>query len=439
MLLLDKIDLRLEGWYVLATPSEIQQMLGSLRDARSHGRPSVFNTPDGGQRSNRYTVAISARGGFGEPRLVFSGLLTVTFASSRSRRAREVRLSGDQNLYNLYFDLNINPTCFANYQPLEEVAPDLFRLRWDEPQLRRLAPRRPRTREIPLYNCDNYLHPRWHQAALNQRNDLTSHCINSIVDLLQSEMVAAASGVHAVFRAAPLTYNLQSAEVYLDALLEPPIHPIHFVDDLHGALRSHGLSSREQLYGNRLDRDAYQLNREVNARYFSAKIGNGREIAVYAKTSRRVRFEVKFDLTKNAWMLHRSGGSRAHKTSILSTLVSWLSVRLPTVAVGELERFFRHVRNAQIAYTNSPSAYLFLGRLAQCCGIHTQTVLTCLVRDRSIRLAGAKAPLSNCIRLLLANGIIEHVGSRRDHVYRPTLSYRQAINALAGLPMPPES
>jgi hypothetical protein len=428
-LLLDKIEIVVSGWSVDGTDRQIEEFAGDLNQTENHENPAfgwIFNAATNSRSSGTYSVNIRATGS--AP--IFAG---------RMRLMRSTGTTGDwdtRHRYIIDLNLKLNPTRFANYQALEYGDNEVLRLALSAPEIRRRSHRehpnpnlsRFRTREAALYPCDNYVWGPWENAAYLQRNELLQVYIDSALGCINRQIRHSADATGASFSNNDARYNLRNAEAYIDFCLNVPMHPIQFVESLYGALSSYGRRTRIHNF------DAHRLEREGGiARHIVFETRNGQQIAVYAKTDQRVRFEVKIDLTQCAGILDDQGRRRVHTTPSLSDLRNWLSIRVPHASAMELNLLFEHLRQtSEVAEIQAPS-YLFLGRLAEICGPHTRTILSGLMIDQSIRLERRNSRFAYIVRRLVEECVLERSGRPHNQVYRLTPEYREAIDRLRRL------
>jgi hypothetical protein len=136
-------------------------------------------------------------------------------------------------------------------------------------------------------------------------------CVRSAVDFITGA-IANCVGAHSALRGT-WEYSLVSCETYWERACENPIQYVRWLAEQFLAE-----TNRFHL---RIHPRPTSLGREGNSLSISKTLVKGLELKVYAKTNRRIRFEVRHDLRTQASIL---GGG--HITNNLDELCSWLSL-----------------------------------------------------------------------------------------------------------------
>lgn len=222
--------------------------------------------------------------------------------------------------------------------------------------------------------------------------------------------------------------SLQKVETYWEFKEE---HPLELVAALEPLLQAYcgGNFSRRTFAAHYADGN-FSFERESNSRIIRGKVSGGIEIAIYAKTNKRVRFEVRHHLDLASW-------ERALSQTFHS--VDDAVERLATVssdAASVLNKFFDFLAEQTTpeiaAETSSPSPLDFV---FYCCRAaksprYAEAIVSMLMaNDCIVRLS----PLVNAIRAMKRKGLIEPVNNeqgQQSSIFRVTPPYRRALELL---------
>jgi hypothetical protein len=166
-----------------------------------------------------------------------------------------------------------------------------------------------------------------------------------------------------------------------------------------------------------------QLERGLchNARQVTVRLSAGVRLKVYAKTTRRVRFEIEHDLKEGRTLI--AGGRRSGD---LSALWRWLD-HLRGVAAVDLNRALDAIEHRSIHPANSAPTYALLREIVRATDdeVMADALLSLIVHQGVIRIA-SRDPLRTPVQRLVAAGVLAKV---RGHCsIAPT--YRRAASEL---------
>jgi hypothetical protein len=216
-------------------------------------------------------------------------------------------------------------------------------------------------------------------------------------------------------------YTLRRVETYFEFMSENPTRQVRLLEPL---LFARGLRNTSRSYPHGFAERCI----EENSRSLSISVPGGRTLAVYAKTSRRIRFEIIHDLDEDAVsaLLH-AGNSNRKRTDNLDELVRWLSI-LAEDAVESLNEILRGLEERAEVIPNAATPYELIGRIFSTVGnaLRAEAILALLVENGRLVVSRTEAALLPEIRKLRRRGIFQHM----DGVDQVTLHYRNALAVL---------
>lgn len=326
--------------------------------------------------------------------------------------------SGDKRIE---FTLQINPSRLVHHHPKLKL---LFDPPWQHVAALSINPSpRDLGGEFALDGKDNWIpqSPQYDRAWSRRHRD-AKRCFQLIEEALESEIERVNE---TGFNLVPLRdgrHSIRTLETYWE-FSHPD--PTGLVLSLKRHLKALSLRQfKANIYRQRRREDAQREESEKNSVCLLVSLGRGEVLAVYAKTNRRVRFEVRQDFTKNA--AHLSGGHTATNPRQLADLLSVARSR----CADHLNRIFASLRRVKTFPANSVSA---TGLLADFAGaLHRSenfpTILSLLLANGKI----ASVPgLQRDIASLRKAGLIELYGPRQTGHYIVTPCYSKALASLA--------
>jgi len=214
-------------------------------------------------------------------------------------------------------------------------------------------------------------------------------------------------------------FNLQEVETYWEFRADSPLQQI---SDLKAALQNF----------NELD--------VATRHYKDAELGNGVcitvpiragvDLKVYAKTNRRIRFEVVHDLKECSTPAHILGSSRdPHTFSSLSGVYRKLGL-LRQDAAEIMSTVFQHMRQQNTLPTTPKRALHLLYDILQAVAdpeIARVLIWTLVSNQRVVSMP----PLTPYLKELKRRGILEIQPRNQTRAYVVTPAYRFALEALA--------
>ncbi len=233
-------------------------------------------------------------------------------ASSLGRLSRRLRLR-----------LSINPTRFVHHQPLGEwVARRTLSVdQWDLPApiLFSGRPRLFDLDEVSLDGADNVLfgRPTMLFAKAEAWQGHVQRYWNAFLTTFDGvfRQSAEMAGV-SIFPREEI--NLQSMQTYWEfAVADPP----GWVKEIEPVILALGLGAEARTFAFPYGFANTELN--GNVRSLTARLASGVKLRIYAKTSKRVRFEIEHDFTANSRPLNSDLG-RGHVSSDFNDFLRWV-------------------------------------------------------------------------------------------------------------------
>ncbi len=428
MLRHDKIELRVTGWRFEGSVIAVNDALRSL--SRIHeigdtGYQPIFRrfSEDVGRGNVEIRLITHSR----RTHPLFGGSIRVT--------SNAISRSQGSGTFDIELNLNLNPTRFLNYQRITRAESDeLQQFQISGEQLFNRTNRvidglSYRQREKSLDNSDNLIFGPWENIANSgQWPRLVNDYLSAVLYQIEHEFRHAASGISNLqFNVGSMDYNFRNVEAYIDLAMPDEMNSINFTERFQAALQSYGRRLRIN------DFEVQGIERtEALSRQFRIGLGVGRELAIYAKTDKRVRFEIRLDLTACQEILHPPNSRRSHTTRSRRILHNWISYRVPDESARLLNNFWAHLRRStEVSNINTP-AYLLLGQISEICGSYTRIILTSLVHANGIAISPNSRSLRRVIRQLTERGILERVGNSTTN-FCLTRRYQRAVEGLASL------
>lgn len=397
-----------------ATP----EYMGRL-DAPTPEYGTIFNRHNGSQRSvTEMSIQGGGRGNTRRPGTpLFSGTLT-------ARR----EASPDPGLYGtarrLSLDLSINPTRFVAHQALPGRDPFVPPSRWAAPTfVTRAIPLRTRL-EASLDAKDNVLLGQRTQS-FGRPDVWPAHLRRywgGVLECLNNEFLRAADRADLSLGFHP-DLNLRTVETYWE--FRTP-DPTALVCEMEPTLTALGIeaSVRSFSYPDGLS----QVEFTGNSRSVTLLLGAGILMRVYAKTTRRVRFEIKHSLRENATPI---GGS--HTSTDPQALYGWLDM-LTADAARRLNNVLTVLEGQRLRPVSSLRPYNLVHRViaASPDQVTAENILSLLVNNGHLRILPSD-PLRPVVQALVEMEVLERLGNTRNPTrYVVTPLFRMAVAELRG-------
>jgi hypothetical protein len=160
---------------------------------------------------------------------------------------------------------------------------------------------------------------------------------------------------------------------------------------------------------------------ENNSRQLIVQVQSGVRLRVYAKTSRRVRFEVIHDLRQNARPIGR------HTSEDFSALFRWLDALRHDAAVA-LNLVFEHIERRSVLPPDGWSTAALVRHVCEVCGRDAEAILGLLIGNGWLRV-GVHDPVRGHALGLVEAGVLERTGA--TYTVRPP--YQRALAELRGV------
>jgi hypothetical protein len=242
-----------------------------------------------------------------------------------------------------------------------------------------------------------------------------------IEDALNSQIALSAAGCARITSNSEKPHSIRKLETYWEFSHSDPIR---LVADLSSELRSlSGKRVKEQSYLRKSKRATFRQERERNCLSIILSLGRGEELAVYAKTNRRVRFEMRQNFTENSACL-RHGYTAQNLEGVVQLLR-----QARAHCAQRMNEVFRELRRRTSFPSNSFSATTFLADTARALrrSDNLGTVLTLLCENGKIEQV---AGLRREIKALRDAGIIEIKEPKSVGSYWVTSPYLKAVAQL---------
>ena len=447
----DRITLLVGDWQIEGQQTNIRGFFNRI--CSSGGRSNIpqdelgwiFLRPEGGiNDAYKFLIRTNTSSTAGSPPLFSGHLRVITRSVSNRASARGIIRKA------LQVSLNINPTRFAFYQSAQANSHDdpnnwspslnmrrrrLIELREDS-ELRV----RVRYRRDTLDGADNLITARHAEVFDDESwNVLLSAYINEVIEVINNEFLRAAALSDVEFdfntvrrqrqlrRMLPL-FTLTECETYAE--FQPPEgrNGIELVDNLFTYLTQY---RRHRV-------DEYDVNSNSSESLEAAKsitlwIANGVKLKIYAKTLRRVRFEIRFSLSDCSNLLHEDESSR-RTTQEEEELIFWI-LYLNQHAARFLQNLFSFLE-ARMNMDEYSIPYLLPLRIGQSIphASIADGILSSLIRNGSITLRRTRDRYRRWISLLVDEGILQPVEGNRNSclTYTVTPEYQTSLASYRG-------
>lgn len=382
-------------------------------DAAAFGR--VFNRPRRQQAPFLYqTIRERAlRGIVMQPPPLFSGLLNVIGTGA----------NGSFPPWHFSTLLSLNPTRFVRHQEFPRPA---RRLLGDFPRGQANLYRRDvppiHDGEFALMESDNWIPNDRLWSLFASRRFWQTHlrrCLVGATEEVENEIQRVAELLRIRFAAPPRNrFNLHSVETYFEFSCS---HPIGTVLGMGRLLRSFAASRMSsQSYRAPITHEAIE-----NSHCFSIRTRRGETLKIYAKTNRRIRFEVTHNLRAGEFRLQDGG----HTFPAIEGALPLLQT-LATLAAERVNAVLNHFRLHASAPEENRSILEFIADVQAGCHSteEAQTILEILASNSSLVSQGSAlgAALRGTLHRLTRRGVL--VSSLGRYSVAPP--YQQALETI---------
>lgn len=420
----DKIDLTFGSWIITGTQHNTAVFFAGIEGALGPTGERWFNQ-NREQRFHGYEFHVrqrahETRGEQGVP--LFSGKLKARRLRAPNENLTLGRAASANPLerWSIEAELSLNPLRFVAHQR----RPNDFSIppeEWPEATLLSSEQRPLRNNEISYDGNDNLV--TFHRLAAPWTSpELWPFHLDRYIGAVWS-LLDGLFGTSA--RAAPVAlnyepnFNLRYAEVAWDFYTRDPLRVVSFISR---PFLLFGVRARSRLY----PIGRAETGEEFNSMAHTVRLASGVSAAVYAKTSRRVRFEIRYDLGASAAAL---GGS--HTTNEILNVLDWLT-RLSDDAAGRLNEILATMRPSLGRSTATRSVYSFLSQVFAACEDEPtfNALLAVLVHQQGIRMISG-SPFRRSVATLVRRGVLART---RPHArtYIIAEEYRRAALFLHG-------
>jgi hypothetical protein len=361
----------------------------------------LFNRPGGGIRATNLVIASGGRGRGRRPGApLFGGVLEVGYPRGGG-------------IITLTLNAYINPTRFAAHQPARHLA-GVPIAEWDQghPRLYAREPTLAVGGEVSLDGGDNILLTP--ASRLFDRPEAWSRQLarywQGLLETIDDAIHAAAGPGDATVETFRPSLNLRQAETYWEFR---STDPTVLVAQLEPYLWQLGAGAETRSFDYPHGDVAAEI--DGNSRSVRVQLRPGVLLKVYAKTSKRVRFEISHKL-RNV-----RGGWR-HTSSNISDLASWLE-GLASDAAEHMNGALEHLELCSAVTSTQHSPSRLVRQVVTCAEgeVEADTVMSLLTENGVIRI-GVRDPLQGVTRRLVKAGVLRRVG--RNYVLQA--EYRQA-------------
>lgn len=215
-------------------------------------------------------------------------------------------------------------------------------------------------------------------------------------------------------------YNLNLVESYWEFQSANPTREVRRLEPILFPL---GMSTTSRDYPHGLA----QSGLDENSRSILIALPRGRSLRVYAKTNKRIRFEVIHDLSKPSVCQLLNPYECRKTTERLDEVLTWLDC-LAQDAATCLNEILGYIEAHALTVEPSAPTYELIFKIAATVQneARAETILSLLVEDGCVRMGRGGSPLLEDVRKLRRKGILEQ--HFRSDVVTPY--YREALTIL---------
>ncbi|MDA7640568.1 hypothetical protein N8787_02930 [Opitutaceae bacterium] len=444
----DKIELGIGDWDMRADTDTL--MLIYSRLASRPGRDAIpipenelgwiFNrfgslpTPTKGVIRSRDTQSVAAP--------IFGGKMIIRDLTDPDDLYAS-RMLTRMNVY-----LTLNAVRFLIYQTLpENFDDDPSNFNLGDPNIRKsgkyadVEGNRRRSFEISLDGNDNWIaHEEWETFSRGEAWQFhLRRYIVAVSEAFQSEFERSTEGQNAQIspEGNGLSYQLDVVENFVDFLTPNDCETaIAFVDRLEPFIRMYRKTECDRYDGERDSAGVMGHSKSLRLR-----LTRGIELKIYAKTNRRVRFEVAYRLKDCGRLLHPDDRrSIRRRTESMDELMTWFD-NLAQDTSERLNSLFTFLNSRMSPTVDQLPAHLLPARISGTLGDRrlTDTILSLLLSAGSISLSPGRDRLRNSVRKLEENGILERAEAdgNRCRTFTVAPRWTRALHYLQAETPPP--
>ncbi len=240
--------------------------------------------------------------------------------------------------------------------------------------------------------------------------------LSAVRNMLSSTVAEAAVGAGGVLGRPSEYVNLYEAETYWEFAADDPTG---LVRNLEAPLFEWAQKPQSRRFAQ--SAGSLTTDFENNSRQLSVQVQSGVRLRVYAKTSRRVRFEIIHDLRQNARPIGR------HTSEDFGALSRWLDA-LRQDAAAALNLVFDHIEQRSVLPPDGWSTAALVRHVCEVCGRDAEAILALLIGNGWLRV-GVHDPVRGHVIGLVGAGVLERTGA--TYTVRPP--YQRAFAELRGV------
>ncbi len=427
----DRVFAAFSGWRLQGTNGEFREFATQVRDlvpAGDGGEGAIFGAHSGNMPSHAKWQVLGGGDDAGAAwtgRPLFGGYLAAT------RHGPNVPTENSRNTWRLTADLALNPTRWLLHQSIRIIQTPLEQ--WPAVPPRMFATEEPWRDEIPLVRALNvHLGTNRHLGlALPHRwpTQLRRYVAGTL-DLLQTAIQQACDTVGLTLQRPSFLVTLKQIETYWEFSTTSPLEDMA---QLEGHVRS--VAARSQVGWRSIDESALAalpsvehitVGNEDNSPVVRIQLGAGRSLRVYAKTDRRLRFEVVHDCKAARGVFPR------YTADTEEALYGWLDDAAADAATS-LNSVLAAIRELRGVSPRPRRAHELVAGIFSALADHPVTasvIVSALVANGRITRS-ASSPLGDAIDTLRGRGLL--VFARRaglDFIYVVHADYRRALARL---------
>lgn len=446
----DKLQLEIEGWSLSGSTEDLDFFRKQMSVPDANLRRGVMAPEIPGNFSHLFNRPGNARG-WRKP---------MELRGERPAWAGKWVFSpyGNQNVHlpvntSTHFEVSVNPTRFVRYLRFRRVpaSNEFIYL----PTFYKRTVVKEVNGEFPLDDNDNWL-PQGDSLEFSSAErwpSLLQTCFTGFLNHFESELarIIARHENRVSMMRGPRSFNLQTTETYFEFAAESPMTE---VARLESELR---IFARRACEAEDYECRDVRTGQIFHSRCIRAELGKGRELVVYAKTNRRVRFEVRhnmvasppFTIPTGAAPSARSRGRGGTHVPTSHVARSWVGlVRMFDFIAGDaanvINRFFAFAQSRQSVTPSRITALVLIERILRRVPDRGRAIelIRMLAQDGAIRANVLPSGYDADICALIGNGAQAGIiqlsrGTPAQRTYIVAPQYNAAALRLRELAEPP--
>ncbi len=419
----DKIEIGIEDGLIRGDEEDVWIFLNYLGSPPRHERNTPGLAPYGlffsrlrrrdppfGRQTIRESELRTGRQGY--PRPLFGGWLEVDHVHS--------------DIWRIYARLSLNPTRFARHQPMPSRL-SLFQSPLAFPHFEANLFQREVGGELggefALVECDNWIpnirtwqrftsEPFWPHHLRNCLTRLPNALIGELRRVV--DVTAPATRLEGHW-----TFNLRSVETYWEFLSNDPLGTVLRLHPMLEAFSARTVTASDYRCSVTLE------DGPENSRCLKLETRTGETLKIYAKTNRRIRFEISHQLCGDRGFRVPRGG---HTFSAIEGAFPLLS-HLAGIAAERVNAVLRHFRLHATAPDECHTVLKFIADVQAACGDPEKAfqLLQILTSNGSI-VVGHGIPVGTVFRDELRRLVRREILMTSNQRYAVAPAYRQALN-----------